>query len=502
MKAFFIYCRNRRNFVVWIFAFAFLTYFFLGFWNSYSQAFTKCTYFGSDNERVYGDLTNIVYNHYRIKVHPLFLLAAQTITVFLNKIINDPIMAVIIEEAFCGAMSVGVVYLILKTKNIEKHLCIFFTLIYAASFSMMIFSAVPETFIFAGLDLLSYWFFITVALKSKDPLSGTEFLLLIFFGVICFGITFTNFLSYIIGLIVLLSCRYDVKTAVKEFFLINIMNSIAIIVLCLFQRYIWEDCPLFWTSIIGWMHGEGYEETMYMDWQFTISKTVVWLKNIFLYPLFSPNVYAIKMNEKLVCILFGSYSNFMIKLLLIIFYTVSFTAILKKMLTISKLSEKNERKYILGLLAAFGSNAVLHYIYGYMEAFIYTPHFFFLFILLTALSLQDIKNTKYQYLLKSGFFFFLIVEFVNNFLRFHNMTRVASRLAETDHYPRLSVKVILLMGGGLAFSVYYVYSKWKRVRVETPKDKPNGKMDGLCRFVIAYIVIVFTSGLYIVFWKG
>lgn len=499
MKAFLAYCKNRKNAAIWIFALAFLMYFLLGLWNTYSQAFIKCTYFGSDNERVFGDLTNIVYNHYRIKVHPLFLIAAQTITFFLNEIVDDPFIAVILEEAFCGAVSVSFVYVILKFKSVETYTCILFTMIYGASFSMLVFSSVPETFIFAGFGLVSYWYFITVALKYSCPLSRKEIFLLVFFGVISFGMTLTNYVSYIIGMIVLLSCRYDVKNAVKKFLFINVINSIAIAVLCIFQQYIWKDCPLFWTSIIGWVHGEGYEETLYMDWQFTVSKTMIWLKNIFLYPLLSPNLGALEINEKLGCLVFDRYSNCFPKIMLILFYIVIFMCIAAKLINICKIAEKTERKYLFGLFAAFGSNLALHYIYGYMEAFMYTPHFYFLFILLAALSLQDIRNSKVQILAKVFLFFFCIVEVINNFMGFKTMTELASGLIEMTHAPSPSMRGILLIVGVLVFCICWIVVKWKNNDINVCEGTMDRKLDCICRYILGYIVIVFVAGLAIAY---
>lgn len=498
IKCFWSYFRKNHNYTVWIFGFTFLLYLFLGLCISYPVTFTKYTFFGSDNQRVYGDLTNIIFNHYRIKVHPLFLLLTQTLTLFLNGLVNYSSMTVVLEEAFCGAMSVSIFYSILKIRKVEKSIRLLFTIIYEFSFSMVVFSTIPETFIFASLGLISYWYFVTITLESDNLFSGKEFLLIIFWGVVCFGITLTNYMSYIVGLIILLASRYDRKDAVKKFLQINIINSIVILGLCIFQKYIWEDCPLFWTSIVGWVQGEGYEEVLYMDWQVNVSKTLTWLNNIFLYPILSPDLYVIEQNDSLACILFNRYSNFFIEILLMLFYLAAFGCIIAKMVNMIRISEKAERRYILGVSAAFCGNVVLHYIYGYMEAFMYTPHFLFLFLLLAAISFQNIKNRNMLNWMKAGLLILCIVEVINNLLFFGKMTNLA--LAETIFYPIHSIKGVLLFGvEGIALYICWMYISWKKGIVQPILKSAEERIYDVYKIVVIYMMLVIIVGLLIAF---
>lgn len=307
LNHFCMYFKKNISIPVLIFGIAFVIYIFLGICISYKMIDTNI-FFGADNARVFEDLACIRGNHYRTKVHPLFLLLAETVILFLDGIINYPEMSVILLEAFCGAISVSLFYSILERMNTGCLIRGLFTFIYSSSFSMLIFSTVPETFIFSSLGMISFWYFLVLISERNDCLSNKEFILLMFFGIISFGFTLTNYIFYIVGMIHLLLCRYEKKEAVKIFFKINIVNIISIIILCGFQRFVWTDCPFFWTSIIDGLCGYGYEETQYMDWSFTFPKTMTWIKQIAFAPLLSSDMYLRNPNENYHPILFSGYA--------------------------------------------------------------------------------------------------------------------------------------------------------------------------------------------------
>lgn len=277
---------------IYYFAFLFSFYIFLGICISYPITYdTDNIFFSADNRRAFFDMVNITGSHYRIKVHPELLILVQAPTLLLNGFVNHHRMTVIVMEAFCGTLSGYIFYEILKCRKIEVHIRKLVTAIYVFSFSNIIFSTVPETFIFANLGLISYWYFILLALEQDKKFTIQEVFLLIFWGCINFGITLTNYGSYLIGLVCLLIKRYGKKDWVKLFFKINVINSIFIVFLCLFQKFIWKQAPLFWESIIVGIKGGGYEELNYMNWNININKTILWIKQTMVYPIFSPDVY-------------------------------------------------------------------------------------------------------------------------------------------------------------------------------------------------------------------
>lgn len=180
-----------------IFILFFVFYIFLGLCISYTINFDTNLFFGADNARVFFDLTDIQYNHYRMKVHPLFLIFTEPIVLILNGFVNNKGLSVIILESFIGACSIVFLFCTLKELEIEDKLIKAITLLYGFSFSMMMFSSIPETFIFAGLGLIYYWYFVLKVSKKMCSYHRSINILLVIFGVINFGMTLTNYMSYI-----------------------------------------------------------------------------------------------------------------------------------------------------------------------------------------------------------------------------------------------------------------------------------------------------------------
>lgn len=376
----------------------FVLYLFLGLCISY-KVHVGNTFFGSDNWRAFGDATQIKFNHYRIKVHPLFLLLIQPITLFITGITNESTLSVIIEEAICGSLSVCFLYAILKRLNISKILRTILSIIYGFSFSILVFSTVPETFIYAGLGLMIYWYIVTYLIGKNGDLSNKERFLLIFFGIFSFGITLTNYISYFIGLLLVLICRYDfkkdLKKIIKELFLINFISLFFIGILCIFQKFVWKDCPIFLRSILDGLTGkEKYEETLYMNWLVNFDKTKIWVKNILFYPFLSPSVQIVKDY-----IGFSIY-NFplILKIIIRIFVISLFIPVVVTF--VKRFFAKKDKNfyYFIFVFLTLLYNILLHYIYGYSQAFLYSPHYIFLYLILLAISINEFRKNKIPYI--------------------------------------------------------------------------------------------------------
>ena len=78
-------------------------------------------FFNADTTRVYDDMTSFDANHYRTKVHPLFVLLTQPFVLVLKKIFGE-LNAVVIYQALIGASCVVLFYLILR--KLSPHLMI------------------------------------------------------------------------------------------------------------------------------------------------------------------------------------------------------------------------------------------------------------------------------------------------------------------------------------------------------------------------------------------
>ncbi len=489
-----IIIKNRKAFFLLL---LFMFYVFLGLCISYPVFYENNIFFGADNARVYLDLTSIEFNHRRIKVHPLFLLLTQPITFVLNGLINNHAMSVIILEAFCGTMSISAFYSILQDKKVSISIRILFTLIYATSFAVVIFSTIPETFIFAAFGLTAFWRFVSLSSKKNCAFTKHEIFLLVFYGIISFGITITNYCSYLVGLIYLLFCRGHIKKKIKWGFIINAINGLVIIFLCLFQKYVWNQSPLFWTSIISGLQGGEYEETLYMNFNINVEKTIAWLKQTILYPLISPEVYMKEAANDYCPILFSGYS-FWLKGILIVFLMLLVSTILLSVIKVIKNFNK-EMGYVASILIAYIGNLFLHYIYGCYEAFMYSPHYLFLILVILAIFLNNIKNSNYKKILIVYFYCFLIIEFVNNMIRFFETANLALKYEGASFSLIHSIKVSLLCG--IILFALNTYWRYKECRENGDKIYNSITWDSTksLKAISLYGILTGITGLFIAF---
>jgi len=488
---------NRR---LLMFSAIFLFYIFGGLCISYQVAFSKNIFFGADNARALWDLTDIEYSHYRTKVHPLFPLLAETITLLVDGAVNYPAMSVLLVESLCGALSVCLFDAIMEQKNVRQSLRNLFAGIYAFSFSTIIFSTVPETFIFAATGLLGFWYFVSVSAGQQGAFTRQENILLVFFGVLCCGVTLTNYVFYLLGIIYLLSCRYSFKKAVKSFFRIQLLNIGVLVLACLFQKFVWNQCPLFWDSLIeGVSNPEAFEETRYMSWNINILKTEQWLKQTLLYPLIFPTIYWHNPEAGYSLILFSGYPKFL-KIFLLCFLILQAFCLTTWLIKILKQYNHGKDGYIICLLTAYLGNLILHYIYGSYEAFIYSPHYLFYILLATALALNRIENQMLRQYITVGFGVFLLTEGINNIKRFFQTAEIALSTADAFIKYRHAVKgtvlyAVLLASGILGWkyiSAQYLYSK----------PIPGGTRAYTWKFCMiagVYGIFITVTGLFIAF---
>lgn len=486
-----------------LFCVFFLAYVFLGLCISWQRAFNTNIFFGADNARAFEDLTLIDMDspsgHYRIAVHPLFLLLAQTPVLLVDGVVNRPEMSVILVEACCGALSVCLFDGVLGRKGVERRLRTAFTLIYGSSFSMVIFSTVPETFAFAALGLVSFWYFLAVAGGKKGPLSGREKLLAVFFGVVSFGVTLTNYVFYLVGLVYLLLLRYRPRSGAKEFIKLNVFNGAAVVAGCLYQRFVWREAPLFWSSIIDalWA-GQPYEETRYMNWECSLEKTVLWLKEMVLRPLLSPDIYL--HTSESYYLWFSGYRA-ALKALLVSFWMM--VAVCLAFYLARRFRDRFDQEqdgYLLGLLAAYAGNLILHYIYGIGGGFIYSPHHLFYILLAAPLALErSAAPARFRRVLVSGLLVFWVVEVLNNLSRFFQSAQAALGAVGSSVNMTHSVKGTVMCGVFLLAALLC----WDRLRSrsDTLPQKRDTELAvcGLWNSVLVYSAAVLVTSLFVAF---
>lgn len=401
-------------------------------------------YFGADNARAYGDLTNIYANHYRIKVHPLFLILLQPFVLLTKRIVGDSATALVIVEAFVGTVLVISVKKILEKYCGDMRVVCLLTLIFMASFSNMVFATIPETFIFAGAFLAIFWSYVVEHIDAPD-FSPKHMLLLCFMGISCFGITLTNYVQYLIGLLALVIAGFpSIRQRIWYFIKINVINGIAILLLAFVQTKCWAGSPFFLWTYLG-MAGE-FEEFRYMNFTMSLEKIKTVLDQIFAKPLISGSIYQLNTSETYKPILFSD-TNWLIRLLIICFYLLFIVLLIK--------SIKEYQKTSAWLGMALVWNIVLHFIYGSGEAFMYSPHFLFLVIALFGCCLDSCKE-KTKKAICIFLAFFLACEFCINIVTYRELIRIVVNFLNTPIYSVKTVFLGTLFFVGVLCAGYFV----------------------------------------------
>lgn len=466
---------------------AFLVFYvLLGMLASYVGPIDKVNLlFGADNSRAYRDIALIEADHYRVKVHPLLLLLVQPVILAMNGLTNYLPLAALLVIAIAAATMVALFSDILRTLDVSPAVRLTFTLILGLSFSNIHYASVAETFMFASLGLVAFWWYVVrIASARKGELTRSEWILLIFFGIVEFGITITNCVCYLIGLLYLLRVREGCSRKLRTFLLLNLAWFFAALLLVELQRLVWDGTPRFWGSMgsaLFW--GKTYEETLYMSWSFGIDKTCMWLREVFCFPLIAPDI---AVNQK-GWLWFQEYP-LASRVAVIGFYVLFVVGLVS---FIAKRTKKGLLKFgakerIFWFIAiAFVMNAALHYIYGASEAFMYSPHYLFLLLIVGAIAVDSIDSRILKRTIIVLLVVFIFVEAVMNLVAFSETVSFIN--------DRLQAGTSLLKAFGVCAFVDAVMALllWRAKPLFADKTK------ALCGMLVAYGTLIVLVSVFI-----
>lgn len=438
----------------------FFLYFTLGCYISYQNVVTSNIYFGADNYRAFGDLTELIFgNHYRIKVHPLFLLFTQPITTLIKGICLNPKLAVVIIESLCGAFFVKTFYLSLEFMNLNSFIVKRFSLILGFSFSFLLFSTTPETFIFSGLSSCLFFQFLIKNGISLNYKSNKNLFILSLFATLLIGMIITNYILFFIGIVVTLCFKKDIKIydKIKVIFKIFFFSFFITIALCCLQKLVWNSCPIFLSSIIDGLTGKGYEETLYINTNyFSLIELKKYILLFFFYPVISPSM-QLTVYDKWTFIEFTQY-HFSQKILVISYVLLCFVSILYFVVKLLKRELKN--KFPLVLSSTFLIfNFFLHFLYGKQEAFIYSCNYSYLVLISLAIMIDITfkENKRFVSISKSFITFLIFVETINNFHYFEKTRKLTYEILKINYEISQFVKVITYFAIGCLISFFVTY---------------------------------------------
>jgi hypothetical protein len=139
---------------------------------------------GTDVPRVIADLTRFEANHYRTKVHPLFVILLNPPGLLLKELLGAPRPAALLLNAAFGALGVALFHALLRASGVAEARAALWTAVFGLSASQLFFGSVPETYVFSGASLLLL-FLLFVRRRAK----GAPFLAA---SVFSFGMTISN----------------------------------------------------------------------------------------------------------------------------------------------------------------------------------------------------------------------------------------------------------------------------------------------------------------------
>ena len=279
--------------------------------NILSNGMVNDTIYNADSMRAFDDLTNFRGNHYRTRVHPLFVIFTQPFVQILKFLLSSP-NATIIFQAFIGALCIILLYLNLKKINLRKFNLNLILILFVLSFSQVVFISIFETYIYAEFGLLLMWLVGQYLIDKK--LNYIDILLLIGLGVIAISITITNYFQFIILLSFITIFNKNLKHRILVFFsVIFLSSSVAVMIACL-QNVIWPSANNFFTaSIDGFILHKNSEEFLYIDKTFSIRNILMQIKasTVFQFSLLGDfnstqfNFYSNIIINIIACLLFG-----------------------------------------------------------------------------------------------------------------------------------------------------------------------------------------------------
>lgn len=370
-----------------IFLIGFITYFILGlllshylntanFWN---------VLFDLDTPRVLGDLSLRDFNHYRIAVHPLFIIIFQPIVLLLNFIINDSVISIILIQSLLSSVTLVLLYLSVNKICKNNKLSIIMTILFGLSFSQVVYTSAIETYIYAQFFLILLWFF--CLLKIDKKIEYWDYIILVLLGIGSLAITITNFIQFIIALFFLLILnKKNSHRLFTAIFILAIVIAFSVL-LAEIQNIIWPTAPNFFTKAINDFLYNTSEEQLYISTNISVRNILNVLNANFAQ---SFNIFNLVIPESGVYLTFTNnlISNIFSILCGIVFSVLNIVFIKKN---IKKLTY---HKIYLATLFAWLFNFILHIFYGNNIAFLYVCHYNFLLIFLMTYLIKELFNLR------------------------------------------------------------------------------------------------------------
>lgn len=382
--------KERRLFLISCFILTmvfFSVYFILSLSLSKTPAFNlNNILFEIDTQRVITDVTVFDSDHYRTKVHPLFVIFMNPPGELLEIITHNPLLSVIFLNSLLGAFGVALFFIFINQILKNRWTCVLITILFGVSASHLISSIIPNTSSLSICSLLTTYILLGITLRRKK----LDLFPWILAGIFTLGVTTTNFMQTLICFSICVFIIYKHRGFLLGFIKI-VYFSISVIgisaILAVLQKAIYPTSVLFFLP-------EAYEEEItYASFLiFQSPSPVLWqLFRHFFYVNFIapyPSVFSLE-GHSLPGITFTSPEKFgFFGISGLVFWFSTWLTIVYFLIKQyrKKIFLSNESKYaVIAMTLSLLFNLILHCFYGVgergkIEYFLYTGNFSFLIL--------------------------------------------------------------------------------------------------------------------------
>jgi hypothetical protein len=139
--------------------------------------------FNADVPRIIDDMTLVEGNHYRVKVHPLFVLLALPPGLLLRSMLGSAELASVLLVSACGGLCIAVTGRLFERLGLRRGESMWLAVSYGLSASSLVLFSIPESYVFSALSF---------ALALLGALGAPRLARQVGVGMFSFGILVTN----------------------------------------------------------------------------------------------------------------------------------------------------------------------------------------------------------------------------------------------------------------------------------------------------------------------
>jgi hypothetical protein len=196
-----------------------------------SPAILDGIWFQADPVRVLGDMTDRFGNHYRIKVHPLFVLLTHPLVTVLRALTGaSALTASRLVIAFFAGIWIVLVFSLLRALGCRRLDATIFAVLGAVSASALFWTGLTETYLLGSISVL-------LALLAVQLTSRQKSLWIPLASAFSLSVTVTNWMAGLLATAVSFSWKRACLLVATAFCLVVILWGV--------QKFFYPQCPFF-----------------------------------------------------------------------------------------------------------------------------------------------------------------------------------------------------------------------------------------------------------------